>query len=182
LRLGPELETPRLRLRRWLQTDLEALVAMGGDSEVMEHFPSTLSRAETALLLARLEASFERYGYGFWAVEVREGGEMVGFVGLSPVPEDIPSAPSVEGGWRLARAHWGKGIAREGAEAALDYGFNVLGEQEIVAYTTAGNVRSRRLMERLGMRHDEAADFDHPRVAAGTPLAPHVLYRVGRGR
>ena len=120
---GPALETERLLLRRWRAADLDALAAMNADPEVMEHFPETLSRAEAALLLARLQAGFERDGYGFWAVELRDGAALAGFVGISPVPDDIPLAPAVEVGWRLGREHWGKGIAHEGAQAAIGYGF-----------------------------------------------------------
>jgi len=146
----------------------------------MEHLPSTYTRTEVALLIARLEAGFERDGYGFWAVEVRDETALAGFVGLSPVPEDIPFAPAVEIGWRLARSYWGRGIAHEAAEASLAHGFGPLGLPEIVAYTAAGNERSRRLMERLGMSYDEDGDFDHPRIPAGDPLARHVLYRIAR--
>jgi RimJ/RimL family protein N-acetyltransferase len=177
---GPVLETERLLLRRWRAADLDPLAEMNADPQVMEHFPATLSRAEAALMLARLEAGFERDGYGFWAVELREDGALAGFVGLSPVPEDIPFAPAVEVGWRLARPYWGRGIAGEAAEAALGFGFATLGLEEIVAYTATGNERSRRLMERLGMSYDAGGDFDHPRVAAGDRLAAHVLYRLRR--
>ena len=177
---GPQLRTERLLLRRWQAGDLEPLAAMSADPEVMEHFPATLSRTEAALLIARLEAGFARDGFGFWAVERRDDGALAGFVGLSPVPEDIPFAPAVEIGWRLAREQWGRGIAREAAVAALEYGFTTLGLEEIVAYTAEGNARSRRLMERLGMREDAAAAFEHPRVAAGSPLEAHVVYRLTR--
>jgi RimJ/RimL family protein N-acetyltransferase len=173
-----QLETERLLLRRWHTGDLEPIAALSADPEVMEHFPATLSGTEAALLIARLEAGFERDGYGFWAVELRETGALAGFVGLSPVPEEIRLAPAVEIGWRLARTQWGRGIAHEAASAALAYGFGVLGLDEIVAYTAATNDRSRRLMERLGMRRDEDRDFDHPRIAAGTRLATHVVYRI----
>jgi ribosomal-protein-alanine N-acetyltransferase len=154
------------------------MAALSADPEVMEHFPATLSHVEVALLIARLEAGFERDGYGFWAVELRGEGTVAGFVGLSPVPGDIPLAPAVEIGWRLARAQWGRGIAHEAATAALAHGFGPLGLDEIVAYTAATNQRSRHLMERLGMRRDVESDFDHPRIAAGSPLAPHVVYRL----
>jgi len=177
---GPALETERLLLRRWRAADLDALAAINADPEVMEHFPAALSRTEAALLLARLQAGFERDGYGFWAVELRDGGTLAGFVGISPVPDDIPLAPAVEVGWRLGREHWGKGIAREGAQAAVGYGFETLGLDEIVAYTAASNERSRRLMERLGMRRDAGADFDHPRIAPGASLSRHVTYRLAR--
>lgn len=183
-RPGPEVQTERLLLRRWLAADLDPFAAINADPEVMEHFPVVYSRAETALAIARLEAGFERDGYGFWAVELRASGKLAGFVGISPVPDGIPFAPAVEAGWRLAREHWGQGIAHEAAAATLEFAFQTLGLREIVAYTAARNTRSRRLMERLGMRHDARADFDHPRLAAGHPLEPHVLYRLRsvRGR
>jgi RimJ/RimL family protein N-acetyltransferase len=179
-RPGPELETARLVLRRWREGDLAPMAALNADPEVMEHFPASMSRAEVVLLIARLEAGFERDGYGFWAIELREQGTLAGFVGISPVPDDIPLAPAVEIGWRLAPEHWGKGIAQEAAQASLDHGFRERGLDEIVAYTSVGNSRSRRLMERLGMRRDPGSDFDHPRVETGN-LARHIVYRIGPG-
>ncbi|HEX4435384.1 MAG TPA: GNAT family N-acetyltransferase [Solirubrobacteraceae bacterium] len=176
----PELRTARLLLRRWRAEDLGEFAAINGDPVVMEYFPETLTREQTAEMIERMEAGFERDGYGFWAVEVSETGSLAGFVGLNPVSKAMPFAPAVEAGWRLGREHWGHGIAREAAEAALDHGFGPLGLDEIVAFTTVGNLPSRRLMERLGMRHDESADFDHPGLATGHPLTPHVVYRLSR--
>jgi RimJ/RimL family protein N-acetyltransferase len=176
--LGPELRTGRLLLRRWRAEDLGEFAAINGDSAVMEHFPETLTREQTGETIERMEAGFERDGYGFWAVEVSATGSLAGFVGLSPVSEAMPFAPAVEAGWRLGHEHWGQGIAREAAEAALDYGFGSLGLGEIVAFTALGNRPSRRLMERLGMRHDQGSDFDHPSLEAGHYLTAHVLYRL----
>jgi RimJ/RimL family protein N-acetyltransferase len=167
-----------LLLRRWRGEDLDAFAAINADPVVMEHFPGTLTRERTAEMIERLESGFERDGYGFWAVEISATGALAGFVGLSPVSEEMPFGPAVEVGWRLGQEHWGQGIAREAAEAALSHGFGSLGLGEIVAYTAVGNLRSRRLMERLGMHHDGSADFDHPGLAAGHPLRPHVLYRL----
>jgi RimJ/RimL family protein N-acetyltransferase len=167
-------------LRRWREEDLGEFAAINADQAVMEHFPETLTREQTAAMIDRLEAGFERDGYGFWAVEVSATGSLAGFVGLSGVGEEMPFAPAVEAGWRLGREHWGQGIAREAAEAVLAHGFGLLGLEEIVAYTTVGNLPSRRLMERLGMRHDESADFDHPGLATGHRLMPHVVYRLRR--
>jgi RimJ/RimL family protein N-acetyltransferase len=175
---GPELGTARLLLRRWRGEDLDAFAAINDDPAVMEYFPETLTREQTAEMIERMEAGFERDGYGFWAVEISASGSLAGFVGLSPVSDEMPFGPTVEVGWRLGQEHWGQGIAREAAEAALSHGFGPLGLGEIVAYTTVGNLRSRRLMERLGMRRDERDDFDHPSLAAGHPLRPHVLYRL----
>jgi RimJ/RimL family protein N-acetyltransferase len=165
-------------LRRWRTEDLDAFAAINADPAVMEHFPGTLTREQTGEMIDRLEAGFEHDGYGFWAVEISATGSLAGFVGLSPVSGEMQFGPAVEVGWRLGRERWGQGIAREAAEAVLSHGFGPLGLGEIVAYTTVGNLRSRRLMERLGMRHDESADFDHPSFATGHPLRPHVLYRL----
>jgi RimJ/RimL family protein N-acetyltransferase len=144
----------------------------------MEHFVAPLSRAQSQALLARIELTFEQLGYGLWAVQPDGESGAVGFVGLCPLEAELPFAPGVELGWRLARSHWGRGLAYECACASADFAFERLGLEELVATTAAGNVRSRRLMERLGMERDQAGDFDHPRVPAGHPLAPHVLYRL----
>jgi RimJ/RimL family protein N-acetyltransferase len=173
-----ELRTRRLLLRGWRPADLEPFAAMNADPLVMEHFPETASRTASALLIAQIEAEFERDGYGLWVVEVRGETPFAGFVGLTRVGEELPFAPAIEAGWRLSREQWGRGIALEAADAVLDCGFQTLGLEEIVAYTAAGNARSRRLMERLGMSRDPGEDFDHPRIAAGERLAPHVLYRL----
>jgi len=172
------LLTERLELRRWREADLDAFAAINADAEVMEHFPATLSRAQSAALIARIEACFEAHGYGLWALELREDGALAGFTGLAPVESAMAFAPSVEIGWRLARERWGRGLAHEAALAVIERAFGELGLEELVAYTAARNARSRRLMGRLGMRRDPAEDFAHPRLAAGDPLAAHVLYRL----
>lgn len=176
----PVLETPRLFLRRWRDEDRSPFADLNADPVVMEHFPAPLSPAESDALVDRITAGLEARGWGLWAVEVRETGAFIGFVGLNPATFDAPFTPAVEVGWRLAHDAWGRGYATEGARAALDVGFDQNGLDEIVSFTTHGNVRSRRVMERLGMRHDPADDFDNPNVAEGHPLRPHVLYRLAR--
>lgn len=178
--VGPELETERLLLRRWRGGDLAALAALNADPEVMEHFPARLSEAESRDLLRRLEAGFQRDGYGLWAVEIPGIAPMIGFVGLNPVRETLHFAPAVEVAWRLARRYWGQGLASEASTAALRFGFGELGLEEIVAYTAVRNTRSRRVMERIGMSYDDDADFLHPDIDAGDPLAPHVVYRIAQ--
>jgi RimJ/RimL family protein N-acetyltransferase len=177
---GPQLQTARLLLRRWRERDLEPFAQLNADPEVMEHFPATLSRGQSDELVARIERGFERDGFGFWAVELREERSLAGFVGLGFVRDRMPFAPAVEIGWRLGREHWGKGIASEAALAARDHGFQTAGLVQIVAYTTARNERSRRVMTRIGMHHDPSGDFVHPAIDAADPTAPHVLYRVDR--
>ncbi len=179
--MAPELETARLLLRSWRPEDREPFAALNADPEVMEHFPAPLGRAESDALAARIEADIERRGFGLWAVEVRGSGEFAGFVGLDVPQIETHFMPAVEAGWRLARPAWGHGYATEAARAALAFGFEQLGLDEIVAMTAVGNARSRAVMERLGMSRDPADDFGHPKVPVGDPLRPHVLYRIARG-
>jgi ribosomal-protein-alanine N-acetyltransferase len=164
-------------MRRWRRSDLAAFAAINADPEVMEHFPEPLTREQSAELIERIESGFEADGFGLWALEA-PGGELVGFTGLIRVPAEMPFAPAVEAGWRLGRRWWGRGLAAEAAGAAIDYGLGAAGLSEVVAYTAVGNERSRRLMERLGMRRDPAEDFLHPALAPADPLAAHVLYRL----
>jgi RimJ/RimL family protein N-acetyltransferase len=175
-----ELRTGRLLLRRWRDGDRTPFAALNADPVVMEHFPAPLSRGESDALADRIEAGLEQRGWGLWAVEVPGSAAFVGFVGLNPATFAAPFTPAVEVGWRLAREHWGKGYATEGAMAALAFGFDTLALDEIVSFTTHANARSRRVMERLHMRHDSADDFENPNVAPGDPSRPHVLYRLGR--
>jgi RimJ/RimL family protein N-acetyltransferase len=177
---APELRTERLLLRRWRPSDREPFAQINADPVVMEHFPGLQSPQVSYEMIASFEEGFERDGFGLWAVEIPGEMQLAGFVGLTRVADDIPLAPAVEVGWRLTPAAWGRSVAHEAAVAALDYGFTSAGLEEIVAYTAARNLRSRRLMERLGMRYDAAADFPHPRIAPQSPLAPHVVYRLPR--
>lgn len=176
----PELETERLLLRRWLPGDREPFAALNADPEVNEFLTGPLSWAESDELVERIEAGFEHYGFGLWAVEVKESGGLIGFAGLARPPFEAHFTPAVEVGWRLARPAWGHGYATEAGRAALAFGFERAGLGEIVSMTAAGNRRSRAVMERLGMSRDPADDFEHPNLPAGDPLRPHVLYRAGR--
>lgn len=174
----PQLRTRRLLLRRWQEQDREPFSAISADPKVMEHFPASLSRAQSAALIERTEASFDAHGYGLWAVELCGESSLVGFLGALAVEDDLPFYPAVELGWRLGREFWGRGIATEGARAVSEYAFQTLGLRELVAYTAARNLRSQRVMERLGMHRDAAEDFLHPKLSLDHPLAPHMLYRL----
>lgn len=142
----------------------------------MRHFPAPLSRAESDALIERIQAHIAAHGYGLWAVERNADGALLGFTGLQTVDAALPFAPATEVGWRLVRPAWGQGYASEAAGAALDLAFGPAGLDEVVSFTTVANTRSRAVMERLGMRHD--GDFEHPQLAADSPLRPHVLYRL----
>jgi RimJ/RimL family protein N-acetyltransferase len=171
------LTTERLLLRGWTAADRAPFAALNADPEVMEHFPATLSRAESDAMVDRIMAALAEHGWGLWAVQVRATGAFAGFVGLNIVPDDLPVAPHVEVGWRLAQEHWGQGFAPEAARSAVDFAFGQLRLPELVSFTTTLNKPSRRVMEKLGMTHDPADDFEHPRLAMW-PERRHVLYRL----
>lgn len=172
------LETERLRLRGWRPSDLAPFAEMNADPAVMEFMPETLDRAASDALVARIEAGWSEHGFGLWALERQEDQRFLGFVGLSRPSFEAHFTPCVEVGWRLAREAWGHGYATEGARAAIAFGFETRGLEEVVSFTVPANVRSRQVMERIGMHHDAADDFDHPRLPPGHPLRRHVLYRL----
>jgi RimJ/RimL family protein N-acetyltransferase len=178
---GPhEFRTDRLLLRRWRPADGEPFAALNADPLVMKHFPSTLSRQESDAMVERIETKFEQQGFGMWAVEVPHVAPFVGFVGLNIPSFNAHFTPCVEIGWRLAAGYWNRGYATEAARAVLKAGFDVFQLEEIVAFTVPANLPSRRVMEKIGMSHDETDDFGHPSLPDEHPLKRHVLYRISR--
>lgn len=173
-------ETARLRLRQWRDEDLEPFAALNADPQVMAHFPALLTRERSDALAAAARARIAERGWGNWAVERRDSGAFIGFVGLSVPRADLPCSPCVEIGWRLAAAHWGQGHATEAARAVLRYGFEILRLPEIVSLTAEGNLRSRAVMHRLGLRESPGEAFEHPGVPEGHALRWHCLYRLQR--
>lgn len=166
-------------LRPWRDEDLTPFARMNADPRVMEHFPSRLPREESDAAAARIRRHFAERGFGLWAVETPEL-PFAGFIGLSVPGFEAHFTPCVEVGWRLAAEAWGRGYASEGARAAVAFGFRELGLAELVSFTVPGNLRSRRVMEKLGMRHDPADDFDHPALLDDERMRRHVLYRLSR--
>jgi RimJ/RimL family protein N-acetyltransferase len=177
----PEITTARLRLRGWRETDRDALAAMNGDPAVMEHFPAALDRAGSDAMLKGMRDQWQVEGFGLWAIERLDNGAFLGFAGLSRPNFEAQFTPAVEVGWRLARQAWGHGYATESAREALRFGFETLRLDEIVSFTVPANVRSRAVMERLGMTRHPVDDFDHPGLPAGHRLRGHVLYRLTGG-
>lgn len=175
----PVIETARLRLREWRDADIEPWVAMNADPRVMEFFPQTYDRPQSEEVARRLRGLLESNGFGWWIAETKDDGVFHGAIALQMVPFDARFTPALEVGWRLPVASWGNGFATEGGAAAIRFARERLGYDEVVAMTASINLRSRRVMERLGMTHDPNDDFDHPRLEEGHPLRPHVLYRIG---
>lgn len=167
-------ETPSLRLRRWLPADREPFAKLNADPRVMEFLGGVLTREESDAAVDRIEAHFEQHGFGRLAIELRETGAFIGAIGPAVVAFEAHFTPCVEIGWRLAFESWGRGFATEAARAVLE---NCDGD--VVAFTVRANLRSRRVMEKVGMTHDPADDFDHPNLPEEHPLRRHVLYRAG---
>lgn len=176
-----ELLTPRLRLRPWQATDHEPFAQLNADPEVMRYFPGTQSREQSGHSIALWSAELATRGWSNWAVERRADGAFLGFTGLSVPRRALPFMPCVELGYRLARAHWGQGYATEAGRAALAFGFEQLGLDEVVSFTARLNLPSQAVMRRLGLV-DAHEDFEHPALPEGHPLRPHVLYRLPRAR
>lgn len=170
------IRTGRLILRNWQDGDRSPFAALTADPEVMEHIPAVMTPEESDRLVDHFAAGIRERGWGMWAVERLDTGEFAGYVGIQPVPFDSFFTPAVEIGWRLARSQWGQGIATEAARASLDHAFGPLGLDRVVAFTVPANVRSRAVMDRLGM--ELSGEFDHPRLPAGHRLRRHVLYEV----
>lgn len=177
---APTIETPRLALRPWRDTDFDAWAALCADPRVMEFLRPFSGREEAIERAAALKSRLDRQGFGWWALEVKGGPPFAGCLALQDVPFEAHFTPALEVGWWLASEQWGHGYATEGASALLRYAFEQLGRDEVVAFTAAVNVRSQRVMQRLGMTRDEQDDFDHPRLEADHPLRKHVLYRISR--
>lgn len=166
---------PTVILRQWTDSDFEPFAAMNADVEVMRFFPRPLTAEESRLAMQRFQQGIEQRGWGLWAVEV--DGQFAGFSGLSEPKFSAHFTPCVEIGWRFRREYWGRGIAFAAAQQAMDYAFSVLHLDELVSFTTATNLKSRRLMERLGFSYDPHDDFMHPMLNKNHPLLCHVLYR-----
>jgi RimJ/RimL family protein N-acetyltransferase len=171
------IQTTRLHLRQWCAADREPFARLNADARVMQHFPATLSRRESDAFADRIQFHIEEHGWGLWAVEIPGVAAFAGFIGLAEPRFEAHFTPCTEVGWRLAAEFWGYGYASEGAEAALAFGFQALALPEIVSFTVPANIRSTRVMERIGMIRNPADDFEHPGLPAGHPLRRHVLYR-----
>lgn len=170
------LETQRLILRPWQLTDHQPFIEMGLDPEVMHYFPKCLTAEESLKFIDTVSEIIERQHWGFWAVELKATGQFIGFVGLHEQATQFEFSPCVEIGWRLAKAFWRQGYATEAAQASLDYAFNTLQLEQVVAFTATINHSSEAVMKKLGMT--KIALFDHPKLPAQHRLQRHVLYQI----
>jgi RimJ/RimL family protein N-acetyltransferase len=172
--------TERLILRPWKNEDFLPYAEMNADERVREFFPSVLTREKSDAEIRHFQATYDRHGLCMFAAELIATGEFAGFIGMQTMNFVVPSLPqpAVEIGWRLSHSHWGKGLATEGARGVIQYAFGTLQLRELVAITVPANLRSRNVMEKIGMKHLPELDFDHPRIPEGHPLRAHVLYAL----
>lgn len=180
LRVTQSLTTDRLRLRRWRDSDRVPFQRINADARVMEFMSGLLSPQQSDDLIDRIEQHFDRHGFGVFAAEPIQEKTLIGFIGLNIPSYDAPFMPAVEIAWRLAVEQWGQGLATEGARTVVHHAFNTLQLPSLVSFTVSENMRSRRVMEKLGMTHDPSDDFDHPVLPPGHRLRRHVLYRLQR--
>jgi len=173
-----DIDTQRILLRRWIESDLDAFIRMNANPSVMRYFPAVLSADETRTFYDSIQQEFDEYGYGLYAAEEKSRGNFMGFIGFHWSVLDMDFCPCIEIGWRLEQCFWGKGYASEGAKACLKYGFEVLAFDYVASFTSTENIASQRVMQKIGMQFERF--FEHPKIADGHPLKPHVFYRINK--
>ena len=172
------IETERLILREWEESDLKDFARMNGDPMVMQYLPRLLDEKASKRHIKEFQKHFKKYGYGLYVLELKDTGEFVGFTGLKNLEIDVPFAPAVELAWRIDYEYWGKGYGSEAAKAVMEYAFNDLGMKELIAFTVYDNERTIHLMDKLGFEYQEGKDFDYPALKKGHPLGRFVLYKA----
>jgi RimJ/RimL family protein N-acetyltransferase len=168
------IETARLRLRAWRDSDRTAMAAMLAHPEVMQDWGGPLSRAASDEKVDRYAAAFREHGFTRWVVE--RDGAFVGYVGIITHAVSHALGAHADIGWRLVREAWGHGLATEAAAAALCDGFERIGLREVLAYTSAANARSQAVMHRLHLARDAARDF----MSSANGITEHELVWVAR--
>jgi RimJ/RimL family protein N-acetyltransferase len=174
------METKRLILRQWQESDIEPFIKLNQDKKVMEFFLKCYSKKDTIDSINIFKDSFLKFCYGIYALELKQNQQFIGYIGLMKRDFDLPFSPCIEIGWRLAHEYWGQGLAVEGAKKCLEIGFNEINIDEIVSFTAKINYRSERVMQKIGMIYDKSGDFLHPKLPKEHILAPHILYRINK--
>ena len=149
----PTIETPRLVLRDWRDEDLEPYAEMNADPEVRRymHPPRPLTASESAFEIDQLRDQWKRLGFGHWAVELRETGELIGRTGIKRHADWEPDPLNTEVGWLYARSAWGRGFATEGAIESIRFCLEDVGAREAISIADMSNVASHRVMKKAGL-------------------------------
>ncbi|MGH1335930.1 MAG: GNAT family N-acetyltransferase [Aureispira sp.] len=166
----------RLGFRNWKASDLLPLQTLNQDPMVMEFFPALKTVEESTTFLARMQEDFAARGYCFFAVDLLDTNQFIGFIGLSQHTYVEELGPIVEIGWRLQQSSWNQGLATEGAKACLQYGFETLQLSTIYAVTPIVNKKSQRVMQKIGMHFFQ--EFQEDALQDAPHLNPCVLYKI----
>jgi len=174
------IETDRLVLRPAVDADRDAIADLNARPEVGAWLGGVRSRAESDAFVDRVMAHEAEHGFGFWVVDRKADGRLIGMTGVWWVPPEMNMPGAAEIGWRFLPDVWGQGFATEAARAALAHGFGVLKLPEIIAFTARTNLASQAVMRRIGMSPAPDRDFLHPRLSQADPLRPHVVFVARR--
>jgi len=174
-----KLVTERLILRQWLPSDYATFAEISADPVVMKYYPNSLTVLKSNEFSKKCKTLISHNGWGFWAVELKNNSEFIGFVGLHNPETKLPFSPCTEIGWRISQSHWGHGYATEAGNEALKFAFTQLELAEVVSFTTLKNSKSIRVMEKLNMVNT-FRNFKHPSIPKGHELQEHVLYSITR--
>ena len=175
--MAQELKTIRLKLRNWQAEDLPRWIEMNSDPVTLKYFVRTDTKEESELSFERFKNNLELHEFGLWAVEEKETGNFMGFIGLSEkFIEGVSFTPCIEIGWRLDKEFWGRGYATEGALEVLRFAQEELKIDQIYSYTARINTPSINVMKKIGLIERPELDFDHPKIDAGLPIRNHVVF------
>mgnify|MGYP001943647944 CR=1 FL=1 len=170
--------TQRLGFRTWSLDDLDKFYLLNSDEAVMEHFPKTLNKEETKAYIIRLQEHYKEYGHCYYATEIKETGEFIGFIGLAYQDFESDFTPNVDIGWRLKKSAWGKGYATEGAKKCLDIAFHQLDLKKVISTCTSANKSSEKVMQKIGLQ--KICEFKHPKLKKYPKMQPCLLYEITR--
>ncbi|WP_052172432.1 GNAT family N-acetyltransferase [Psychroserpens jangbogonensis] len=169
-------KSERLGFRNWNNNDLEEFAKINADSDVMEYFPKPLSKSETSDFIDRLKKHYDKNGYNYFATEVLETGELIGFIGLAFQEYETEFTPATDIGWRLKQSSWGNGYATEGAKKCLEYAFKELGLEKIISVFTEKNTKSESIMKKIGMK--KIGEFIHPKMKDYPEFENCICYEI----
>lgn len=172
------IQTPRLQLRNWKNSDLAAMTAINQSPEVMRFFPNRPDKIATEAFLQKMRNQFAKSGYCYFAAELKDTQEFIGFIGLMYQEYEAPFTPCVDIGWRLKPSAWGKGYATEGAKSCLDYAFTELALSEIYSVAPVINTPSISVMKKIGMQ--QLSTFLHPALPDFPKLEECALYYISK--
>ena len=169
------LKSERLGLRNWEASDLEPFIEMGKDEHVMKYFPNLLSEKETTEFVERLQKHFLTYGFTYFAIEILETNEFIGFTGFVHQTWKSKFTPCVDIGWRIKKSAWGNGYATEAANCCFENGFKKFNIKKVYAFASKNNLDSENVMQKTGMEYVDY--FDHPKLMDTPNLNPCVVYK-----